>query len=218
MSAKNPKSYVVWQGFHPGIYSTWERCQQEILGFSNAKYKSFATRSAAEIAYAAGPNPYWGQGGSGSKKTPTPKVDREDLASLGVDMTAWAVDAACQGNPGKLEYQGVEIESGTNLFHMGPYPEGTVNIGEFLAIVHALALLDHGTQFETPIYSDSQIGRSWVKQGVCKTKLPPTPENRRLFNLVRRAEKWLAEHEVRNPVLKWETKKWGEIPADFGRK
>lgn len=22
----------------------------------------------------------------------------------------------------------------------------------------------------------------------------------------------------KNPVVKWETKKWGEVPADFGRK
>ncbi len=219
MAAKKPKTYVVWSGNTPGIYSTWDQCKREILGVAGAKYKSFATRAEAEAAYAAGPDKYWGQGnGDGSKKIATPKIDRDELESLGVDMTAWAVDAACKGNPGELEYQGVEIESGTDLFHMGPYPEGTVNIGEFLAIVHALALLHGGEQFDVPIYSDSQIGRSWVRQGVCKTKLPRTAENARLFNLVKRAEKWLAEHPIRNPILKWETKKWGEIPADFGRK
>lgn len=218
MAAKKPKSYVVWQGFHPGVYSTWAQCQKEISGFSDAKYKSFPTRAAAESAYAEGPDAYWGKGGDSKKKKPTPTVDPDDLAGLGVDMSAWAVDAACKGNPGELEYQGVEIESGINLFHMGPYPEGTVNIGEFLAIVHALALLDHAGQYDTPIYSDSRIGRTWVEKGVCRTKLPASAENRKLFNLVRRAEKWLAEHKVRNPILKWETKVWGEIPADFGRK
>lgn len=219
VTAKKPKSYVVWEGFHPGVYATWDRCKAEILGFSGAKYKSFPTRAAAEAAYRAGPQKYWGHGdSSGSKKTSTPRIDRDELPGLGVDMSAWAVDAACKGNPGELEYQGVEIESGTDLFHMGPFPEGTVNIGEFLAIVHALALLHPTEQFDTAIYSDSKIGMSWARQGVCKTNLPETAENRKLFHLVRRAEKWLAEHPIRNPILKWETKRWGEIPADFGRK
>jgi len=151
------------------------------------------------------------------KKSATPVVDFEELAGLGVDMTAWCVDAACKGNPGQLEYQGVELSSGINLFRMGPYPEGTVNIGEFLAIVHALALL-HEKQPSTPVYSDSRIGITWVKLGKCKTKLPPSNESRRLFSLVARAEKWLAEHRWTNPILKWETSRWGEIPADFGRK
>ncbi|SMP40217.1 ribonuclease HI [Neorhodopirellula lusitana] len=216
--AKKPKFYVVWQGRRPGVYSTWDQCQTEINGFAGAKYKSFASRSEAEKAYKQDADDHWGKGGSGKKSKSTPKVDREDLPGMGVDMSAWAVDAACKGNPGELEYQGVDLQSNTDLFHMGPYPEGTVNIGEFLAIVHALALLHGGEQFDTPIYSDSRIGMSWVKQGVCKTKLPRTGNNRKLFNLVDRAERWLAEHGVRNPVLKWETKRWGEIPADFGRK
>jgi ribonuclease HI len=33
-----------------------------------------------------------------------------------------------------------------------------------------------------------------------------------------RAEKWLLSNEFSNEILKWETKAWGEIPADFGRK
>jgi ribonuclease HI len=103
------------------------------------------------------------------------------------------------------------------MFHMGPYSEGTVNIGEFLAIVHALALL-HEKEPNTAIYSDSRIGISWVKQGKCKTELPANRNNKRLFDLVRRAETWLANHRWTNPILKWDTKVWGENPADFGRK
>lgn len=216
--AKKPKFYVVWQGRRPGVYTSWDQCQAEINGVSGAKYKSFDTRAAAETAYGQNADDHWGQGGGRKKSAVTPRVDREDLAAMGVDMTAWAVDAACQGNPGILEYQGVDLESNTDMFHMGPYPEGTVNIGEFLAIVHALALLHGGEQFQTPIYSDSRIGISWIKQGVCKTKLPRSVNNRKLFNLVDRAERWLAQNGVRNPILKWETKQWGEIPADFGRK
>ncbi|QEG43068.1 ribonuclease H1 domain-containing protein [Roseimaritima ulvae] len=218
MAKKKPKFYVVWQGRTPGVYTSWDACQRQISGYSDAKYKSFPSRAAAETAFGQDANQHWGQGGTSRKKSPTPVRDRDELAGLGVDMTAWCVDAACKGNPGELEYQGVELSSGINLFHQGPYPEGTVNIGEFLAIVHALALLEHGNLPDTPIYSDSRIGISWTKQGKCKTKLPQTTNNQRLFRLIARAEKWLAEHNWKNPILKWETKHWGEIPADFGRK
>jgi ribonuclease HI len=32
------------------------------------------------------------------------------------------------------------------------------------------------------------------------------------------AESWLEGHPVTNPILKWDTRAWGEIPADFDRK
>jgi ribonuclease HI len=217
VAQKKPKFYVVWQGRIPGVYTTWDACQAQISGFSSAKYKSFDTLAQAKQAYQDNADDHWGKGGSSTKSSSTPVVDFSDLAGLGVNMEAWCVDAACKGNPGELEYQGVDLSSGTNMFHMGPYPEGTVNIGEFLAIVHALALLNE-KQPRTPIYSDSRIGISWIRQGKCKTKLPASAQNRRLFNLVARAEKWLADHTWSNPILKWETKRWGEIPADFGRK
>lgn len=217
MVQKKPKFYVVWQGRTPGVYSSWVDCQAQINGYSSAKYKSFDTLAKANSAYQQGAYQYWGKGGAAIKKSATPVIDTDELAGLGVDMTAWCVDAACQGNPGVLEYQGVDLSSGINMFHMGPYPEGTVNIGEFLAVVHAVALL-HETQPHTAVYSDSRTAMSWIKQGKCKTTLPTSSNNRRLFNLVARAEKWLAEHDWTNPILKWETKVWGEIPADFGRK
>lgn len=227
MAKKTPKFYVVWIGRNPGVYSTWQDCQHEINGFPAAKYKSFPTRAAAESAFRDSADAHWGKGdrsGGGSK---TPVIDRDDLAGLGVDMTAWCVDAACKGNPGIMEYQGVDLATGVNLFHMGPYAEATVNIGEFLAIVHALALLnpdrsdsgehDNPNKF-TKVYSDSRTGISWVRRGVCRTKLPKSADNAKLFQYIERAERWLANHTYKNPVVKWETEKWGEIPADFGRK
>ena len=54
---------------------------------------------------------------------------------------AWAVDAGCSGNPGPMEYRGVDMRTGKQIFHFGPI-QGTNNIGEFLAIVHALALME----------------------------------------------------------------------------
>ena len=95
--------------------------------------------------------------------------------------------------------------------------KGTNNIGEFLAIVHGLALLKQ-KGFDMPIYSDSATAISWVKQKKCKTKLPRTQETEDLFIVIERAEKWLNENKYTTRIIKWETKKWGEIPADFGRK
>lgn len=218
MAKKKPKFYVVWKGHEPGVYKTWAECQKQISGFSGAMYKSFGSLAAAEKAFMDDPEEHWGKSDGSRQKKTTPKRTLDELKEFGVDVNAIAVDAACKGNPGPLEYQGVEIYSNVNLFHKGPFEDGTVNIGEFLAIVHALALLKHGEQLDRVIYSDSRIGIGWVKAGKCKTKLTQTRANRRLFALIERAEKWLAENELTNPILKWETKLWGEIPADFGRK
>jgi ribonuclease HI len=127
------------------------------------------------------------------------------------------VDAACSGNPGVLEYRGVDTRSGAELFRQGPFPEGTVNIGEFLAIVHALAMLKK-IQSDWPVYSDSRTAIAWVRDKKIKTNLQRTSKNEALFKLVDRALVWLNENRWKNPVRKWETTYWGEIPADFGRK
>jgi len=128
-----------------------------------------------------------------------------------------AVDAACSGNPGPMEYRGVYVRTGQELFRVGPLQGGTNNIGEFLAIVHGLAMQEkQGTRL--PLYSDSVNAQIWVRAGVCKTTLQETEQNAAIFDMIRRAETWLRTHTFRVPIYKWETKLWGEIPADFGRK
>ena len=148
-------------------------------------------------------------------KSGGPKPSSDTLPSCVIDNSL-AVDAACSGNPGPMEYRGVHIASRQEIFHFGPM-KGTNNIGEFLAIVHGLALLKK-KGFDMPIYSDSANAISWVRQKKCKTKLPRTPETEELFLLIERAEKWLQGNTYTTRILKWETKEWGEIPADFGRK
>jgi ribonuclease HI len=138
--------------------------------------------------------------------TPPPYIDN-----------SLAVDAACSGNPGMMEYRGVHVASCQQLFHFGP-TYGTNNIGEFLAIVHALAFLQQKGWTEMPVYSDSVSAISWVRQKRCKTTLPRDRRTEELFRIIDRAEKWLREHTYPTPVLKWQTHVWGEIPADFGRK
>ena len=150
-----------------------------------------------------------------------PPSDRHDTVlplPPQVTANAWAVDAACSGNPGPMEYQAIDLATGAQVFHFGPM-HGTNNIGEFLAIVHALALLDKmGVKGKT-IYSDSHNAILWVKKRQCKTKLERTPQTAPLYNIIARAEAWLRSHPVLdNVVVKWETRLWGEVPADFGRK
>ncbi|MEJ8767950.1 RNase H family protein [Prevotella sp. HCN-7019] len=134
-----------------------------------------------------------------------------------VSAQAWAVDAACSGNPGPMEYRCVDLATGAVVFHFGPV-HGTNNIGEFLAIVHALALMEREGIKGKCIYSDSHNAMLWVKKKQCKTKLARTPRTEQLYQIIARAENWLRTHQVTTPILKWETQKWGEVPADFGRK
>ncbi len=209
------KFYVVWTGRNPGVYNRWEDCKKEIEGVKGAKYKGFPDRTSAETAFKEGPDNYWG-------KDVTPSVDFSKAKEQPVSP-AVAVDAACSGNPGKMEYQGVFVDFGTKpattiqLFKSPVFENGTNNIGEFLAIVHALAWMKQ-KRVQYPIYSDSVNAQLWIKQKKCKTKLQPNAKNKYLFELIARAEKWLNENVIEVPIIKWKTEIWGEIPADFGRK
>ncbi len=207
------KFYVVWEGNTPGIYTSWTDCQLQIKGVEGAKYKAFSTREEAEKAYASSPYDYIG---SNAKKKGTSARNVSGSLPAEVSRGSLAVDAACSGNPGPMEYRGVYLATGEEIFRFGPI-RGTNNIGEFLAIVHGLALLKQ-RELQIPIYSDSVNAIAWIKQKKCKTKLEQNSETAEVFEMIRRAEKWLRENSFRVPILKWDTKKWGEIPADFGRK
>jgi ribonuclease HI len=206
------KYYVVWEGLQPGVYDNWEEAGAQVKGVHGAKYKSFASKSDAEKAFKGN---YWNYAGTDTK---TIKKSKPELEKMGVILDSLAVDAACSGNPGDMEYQGVHVRTGQQIFHVGPFPEGTNNIGEFLGLVHALAWLHQQNSPHIPIYTDSKNAQAWVKAKKCRTKLEPTLQNAPIFELIRRAEHWLATHHFNNKILKWETDKWGEIPADFGRK
>jgi ribonuclease HI len=90
-------------------------------------------------------------------------------------------------------------------------------MGEFLAIVHALAHCKKHN-ITLPIYSDSRTAIAWVRNRLAKTTLERTAKNARVFELIQRAEDWLCTNTYVNHILKWETELWGENPADFGRK
>ncbi len=134
-----------------------------------------------------------------------------------VKTNSWAVDASCSGNPGPMEYQGIDLETGQRVFHFGPIL-ATNNIGEFLSIVHALALMKQRGIEDKIIYSDSHNAILWVRQKLCKTKLEHTEKTQQTYELIHHAEQWLRKNNLTTQIIKWETKVWGEIPADFGRK
>lgn len=214
--AKKQKYYVVWEGREIGVFRSWSECEAQVLNFPGAKYKSFDSEEEAVEAFQNGHEDYVRMK-SGRSDVTKMLPDYRNLASGGPDLESLVVDAACSGNPGKMEYRGVYLRSREEVFHMGPLEQGTNNIGEFLAIVHGLALMKQKS-LSLPIYSDSANAISWVKQKKCKTKLEKTEKNERIFDLIVRAEKWLRENSYTNPIRKWETRDWGEIPADFGRK
>ncbi|MEM8907817.1 MAG: ribonuclease H family protein [Bacteroidota bacterium] len=210
--AKKKKYYVVWEGHQTGIFGSWTACQLQIKGYPNAKYKAFPSKEEAEAAYHGQFDHYIGA----QKKAPKAQLDEASRAEI--IWKSISVDAACSGNPGLMEYRGVDTQTGYEFFRMGPFQRGTNNIGEFLALVHALALLKREGKDELPIYSDSKIAMGWVARKTVKTNLRRGSDNEALFQLMNRGIKWLKNNTYRNPILKWETKKWGEIPADFGRK
>jgi len=204
------KYYVVWVGQKPGIYDSWTKCQEQVVGFPDAKYKSFKSYDEAVQAFDSSATNYV------SKKSKGASAIQNYSAEIISDSIS--VDAACSGNPGIVEYQGVHTISKEQIFHMGPFHQGTNNIGEYLGLVHGLALLKKQANDHTVIYTDSKTAMSWVRNKKVKTTLKQEPVNADLFLLIKRATNWLMNNDYKTQILKWETKKWGEIPADFGRK
>ncbi|HJR81498.1 MAG TPA: ribonuclease H family protein [Anaerolineales bacterium] len=203
------KYYVVWKGRKTGIFTSWAEAEKQVKGFQGAEYKAFGTQKEAESAFRSGYEGYKGKPSS---------LGKWKEASIKPVLPSICVDAACSGSPGKLEYRGVFTESADEFFRVGPFPDGTNNVGEFLAIVHALTWMAKN-ESQLPVYSDSQNAISWVYTGKCRTSLKHTARNAPLFVMIRSAENWLAENELRDDaVLKWDTEQWGENPADFGRK
>lgn len=203
------KFYVVWKGRKTGIFTSWAECETQVKGFVGAEFKAFESLREAESALQSKYEAFKGRASTAGKwrESEEPPV-----------IPSICVDASCKGSPGKMEYRGVETESGKEIFRAGPYPDGTNNVGEFLAIVRALAWLSKNKK-KLPIYSDSENAIAWVEMGVCRTKLRHTGKNALIFAMIRSAENWLAENELDDDaVLKWDTHEWGENPADYGRK
>jgi len=225
------KYYVVWAGKKPGVYATWAECQRNTSGVAGAKFKSYESKGAAEAAFRDGWQKHWGQGSGGASGTAgaagkkpvsgtgmTRRSSRGTVAAIGeIDYDSISVDVGTHGNPGPIEYRGVDTRTGKVLFSNESIGKGTNNLGEFLAIVHALAYLKEQGSGKT-VYSDSLNALKWVREKKVSTTLVKDESTRQVWELVQRAEEWLRTHTYDNKVLKWQTKAWGEIKADYDRK
>ena len=215
--AKKKKYYVVWQGHDTGVFESWTDCQLQIKGYPGARYKSFKTKAEAEAAYHGEITEYIDYTGKSSDKAKPSIATLSEEIRAQINWESISVDAACSGNPGVMEYRGVHTADASEIFRLGPFQHGTNNLGEFLALVHGLALLKK-QESDLPIYSDSRTAMSWVRNKKVKTTIKRTPMNKKMFDLVDRAEIWLHNNTYTTEIIKWDTPNWGEIPADFGRK
>lgn len=206
------KYYVVWDGRETGVYNSWESCKEQVSGYPGAVYKSFASEELANEAFYEDSKNH-----VGNKKI-KPQLTAEQKKKYGEPiLESISVDGASSSRGGMSEYRGVFTHNAKEIFRKGPFPDGTNNLMEFLALVHALSLCKRDG-VSLPIYSDSRTAISWVRKKEVKTTKQRTKKNEELFDLIDRALMWLKENDCQNKILKWETKVWGEIPADFNRK
>lgn len=216
--APKKKFYVVWEGREPGIYDDWDDAFEQVDGYPNARYKAFPSYDSAVAAFRG---PISEQAAFLTKLAShvAPGGSVRDYTTIpGIRLDAIAVDGACSRNPGPMEYRCVRVADGAEIFRKGPFPGGTNNIGEYLALIHAAAMLAQRGDTTTPIYTDSRTALAWVRNRRANTRVAATPENAPLLQIVARADAWIQSHDIPNPILKWDTDNWGEIPADFGRK
>ncbi len=218
---KGGKYYTVWVGVEPGVYDSWEECQLQIANYPGAKYKSYKTREEAVAAYRGDPDEQLAI----MKAIVSHSINRPERQHYfdipGVRLDAIATDGACSGNPGPMEYRAVRLADGAEIFHVGAKTPliGTNNIAEYVAIIHLAALLKKNGDTTTPIYTDSRNTFAWLKRGRSKTTLERNEHTAATLDLLARADAWLAANgPIQNPIYKWDTEEWGEIPADFGRK
>ena len=211
MSKKLVKRYVVWKWKTPGIYTNWNRCKAQVQGFPNARYKSYTSESEATQAYEQW---YW------ASKSTILRIP-ELIASGLVSAQSICTDAACQGNPWNLERRWVDTSTWKQLFRSNVYTEGTVNIGEYIAILQGMKYLIDTQKSEWTIYTDSRVAMWWIKNGKHRSQLNWTNYNAQLKHVL---EQWELRSDANRiyidqmKILKRKTKDRWEIPADFGRK
>ncbi|MDE6610966.1 MAG: ribonuclease H family protein, partial [Muribaculaceae bacterium] len=161
MSQHKNRYYVVWAGLEPGVYDSWQECQLQVTGFKGARYKSYPSRDEAVAAYRGDPREELGLIKSilthaPKAVAPTGETGPAHWISLpGVRPEAIAVDGACAGNPGRMEYRAVRLIDGAEVFRVGDKDPltGTNNIAEYLAMIHLAALLAKAGDTTTPIYT-----------------------------------------------------------------
>lgn len=122
------------------------------------------------------------------------------------------VDGFALNNPGYGGFRGVN-RNGIELFSR-TYLNITNNLAEYLGVIAGLWYVKDDTQAK--VYTDSMTAIKWVQRGNHNSTLNLSGE---LTSALNKAEDLL--YQLKNTtykVQKWNTKKYGEILADYGNK
>lgn len=214
--AKN-KAYVVWAGNTPGVYNSWAECETQTKGFPGAKFKGFPSRELAETAFSEQAGDYIGK----KKVVNSPSGQKAKTFDNKPGGNYLTVDAAYSHKTKVLEWRGVMVENGNEneVFRSNPYRGGSANVGEFLAVIDGLEYL-RDNNINLPVYSDSITAQAWVRKKRNNSNVESSPT---LIAMLDRADRLLQNGLYDNlkqkiTIKDWESKSWGEIPADFQRK
>jgi ribonuclease HI len=204
--------YGVWAGRNPGVYDNWNDCKAQVDKFSGAKFSKLkaTTKADALVEFNAANT---GLGSIGSASSAPAKNGGKPIENV------LTVDGASNGLV--CEYQAVWYPSKEFAFASPVLQGGTNNIAEFLGLVSAIKYLQE-KKLPLRVYTDSVTAMAWVRNKVANTTARNTGKaTEELDGMLADAEKYLRDNEHllnKLEVLKWETKDWGEIPADYGRK
>lgn len=209
---KSQKRYVVREWHKTGIFDNWSDCQKAVHGYKDAEYKSFTDKNLAAQAFGESYEQYkWVKtNGKIFSESEKKQIWQPIMSSI-------SVDAACSSNPWILEFRGVTTDTCNEIFSFWPFPDGTVNIGEFLALVEGLKYAK-ANQVNL-IYTDSRTARARVRDRKVRTTLIQSDKNKVLFDMIQEALSWLLTNDISTiDIRKRETQLRGEVPADYGRK
>ena len=180
---------------------------------------------AAELARVNHENPLVNRP-EGKKRSSS--VQLKPITSLRFEEGDIVVDASRYTSEiyGPVEWQGCINHQGKwkMCTKSSLYDLGTNNIGEFLAIIEALMAKKTGELSFNALYSDSQTALVWLASGRANPKSPEKISSE-LLEACDDARVWLNENSEwvqglcsDGLIRQWNTKEWGENPADFGRK
>lgn len=210
--------YGVWIGRNPGVYDNWNDCKSQVDKFAGAKYKKLLSTTYNEALNEFNQNAITAV--ANSPKTTTINNANKNHSNAGVpEKDVLTVDGASNGK--NCEFRAVWYPSNKEVFASKTYDGGTNNIAEFLGLIFALKYLIKN-EMPLKVYTDSVTAMAWVRNGKANTTAHTTGKaTEELNNLITKSETFLRENKLllsKAQILKWETKAWGEIPADYGRK
>lgn len=119
---------------------------------------------------------------------------------------------------GKCEHRTIDIASGEIVHESVVYEQGTINLAEFLAIYWSLRFLHNRGDATTTVWSDSLYAINWIAAKQTRSKMPLNEFTYEIVDAAAEAVEWLKKHSPHNPIRKWRTDLWGDIPSDYGRK